>query len=91
MLETGKTWVKLSAPMRSTDEEFPYSRMTAFARMLVKHAPERLLWGSDWPHVQLNDRLMPNDGDLVDLLAEWIPDTALRQRVFARNPLALYE
>lgn len=91
MLETGKTWLKLSAPMRSTDEEFPYSRMTPFARMLVKHSPERLLWGSDWPHVQLHDRSMPNDGELVDLLAEWIPDTALRQRVFTRNPLALYE
>jgi 2-pyrone-4,6-dicarboxylate lactonase len=90
MLETGRVWVKLSAPMRSTREEFPYASMKPFAETLVRHAPERLLWGSDWPHVQLNDRLMPNDGDLVDLLAEWVPDEHTRRRILCENPLALY-
>jgi 2-pyrone-4,6-dicarboxylate lactonase len=90
MLESGKVWLKLSGPMRCSDEELPYANMLPFAKLLVKHAPERLLWGSDWPHVQLNNRLMPNDGDLLDLFAEWVPDQATRQRILAQNPLSLY-
>jgi predicted TIM-barrel fold metal-dependent hydrolase len=90
MLETGRVWVKLSAPMRSTREEFPYEPMRPFAQALVRHAPERVLWGTDWPHVQLNDRVMPNDGDLVDLLAEWVPDERTRRRILCENPLELY-
>ncbi|HYP79974.1 MAG TPA: amidohydrolase family protein, partial [Steroidobacteraceae bacterium] len=91
MLDTGRVWVKLSAPMRSTREEFPYAAMKPFAQALVRHAPERMLWGSDWPHVQLNDRLMPNDGDLLDLFAEWIPDEVIRWRILQQNPLPLYD
>jgi 2-pyrone-4,6-dicarboxylate lactonase len=91
MLDTGRVWVKLSAPMRSTREEFPYPSMRPFTEALVRHAPERMLWGSDWPHVQQNDRRMPNDGDLVDLFAEWVPDAPTRNRILADNPRALYE
>jgi predicted TIM-barrel fold metal-dependent hydrolase len=91
MLDSGRVWVKLSAPMRSTREEFPYAAMKPFAQALVRHAPERMLWGSDWPHVQLNDRLMPNDGDLVDLFADWVPDAATRHRILRDNPRPLYE
>ncbi len=91
MLDSGRVWVKMSGPMRCSDDDFPYARMTPFAHALVGHAPERLLWGSDWPHVQMNGRLMPNDGDLVDLLAEWVPDPVLRSRILAVNPRELYE
>jgi 2-pyrone-4,6-dicarboxylate lactonase len=91
MLDTGRVWVKLSAPMRSTKEEFPYPSMRAFTEALVRHAPERMLWGSDWPHVQQNDRKMPNDGDLVDLFAEWVPDERIRDRILRENPRTLYE
>jgi 2-pyrone-4,6-dicarboxylate lactonase len=49
-----------------------------------------LLWGSDWPHVQMNGRGMPNDGDLLDLFAQWVPDAAMRERILVQNPLALY-
>lgn len=91
MLDTGRVWVKLSAPMRSTREELPYAQMRPFTEALVRHAPERMLWGSDWPHVQLNDRRMPNDGDLVDLFAEWVPDKATRDRILRDNPRPPYE
>ncbi len=91
MLDSGRVWVKLSGPMRAArEEEFPYPSMTRFAHVLVAQAPERMLWGSDWPHVQMNGRLMPNDGDLLGLLAEWVPDEAARARILAENPLALY-
>ncbi len=90
LLDSGKVWLKLSAPMRSTPGDYPYAAVTPFARALVAHAPERLVWGSDWPHVQMNGRLMPNDGDLLDLLTEWAPDAATRKRILVDNPVELY-
>jgi predicted TIM-barrel fold metal-dependent hydrolase len=91
LLDSGRIWVKLSGPMRAArEEEFPYPSMTSYAHRLVAHAPERMLWGSDWPHVQMIDRVMPNDGDLLDLLALWVPDDALRFRILAENPIELY-
>lgn len=92
MLDSGRVWVKLSGPMRAArEEEYPYPSMTAYAHALVEQAPERMLWGSDWPHVQMIGRVMPNDGDLLDLLAEWAPDEAVRVRILAENPLELYD
>ena len=90
MLDTGRVWLKLSGPMRCTPENVPYPSVTPLARAFVKHAPERMVWGSDWPHVNLDGREMPNDGDLVDLLAEWVPDEAVRNRILAHNAKALY-
>jgi 2-pyrone-4,6-dicarboxylate lactonase len=85
MLDTGRVWLKLSGPMRCTPGDFPYSPVTALAHAFVKHAPQRLVWGSDWPHVNLNNRAMPNDGDLLDMLAEWAPDEAVRDRILVEN------
>ena len=90
MLDTGRVWVKLSGPMRCTNEEPPYPSVTPLARALVKNAPERCVWGSDWPHVNLDGRTMPNDGDLVDQIAEWIPDAATRKRILVDNANKLY-
>jgi predicted TIM-barrel fold metal-dependent hydrolase len=90
MLDSGKVWLKLSGPMRCTMEDFPYPSVTPMAHVFVKHAPERMIWGSDWPHVNLDGRGMPNDGDLLDLLAEWVPDTAVRNRILTHNAKALY-
>jgi predicted TIM-barrel fold metal-dependent hydrolase len=92
MIDTGRVWVKMSGPMRcAKEEEFPYPSVTPFARELARRAPERMVWGSDWPHVQMNGRVMPNDGDLIDLLAEWVPDDAARRRILVDNPHELYE
>jgi len=90
MIDTGRVWVKISGPMRCTKQEYPYTPVTALAKALVAHAPERLVWGTDWPHVNMNDRQMPNDGDLVDLIPEWIPDEMTRKRILVDNPCALY-
>lgn len=89
LLRSGKGWTKLSAPYRTSREHPPYSDMTPFARALVAAAPERLVWGSDWPHVTL-DTPMPNDGDLLDMLAVWAPDEAVRKQILVDNPVALY-
>lgn len=90
MLDTGRVWLKLSGPMRCTMENLPYTSVTPLAKLFVKHAPERLVWGSDWPHVNMAGREMPNDGALIDLMAEWAPDQAVRDRIFADNAKALY-
>jgi predicted TIM-barrel fold metal-dependent hydrolase len=90
LLDTGRFWVKLSGPMRCTPGDFPYAPVTPIARALVAHAPHRLVWGTDWPHVNMNGRAMPNDGDLFDLLAEWVPDEATRRRILVDNPRQLY-
>lgn len=90
LLDTGRVWVKLSGPMRCTSEEPPYPSVAPLARALVAHRPDRLIWGSDWPHVNMNDRTMPNDGDLLDLLLDWVPDGATRNRILADNPAQLF-
>jgi predicted TIM-barrel fold metal-dependent hydrolase len=90
MLNSGRVWVKLSGPMRCTLEEPPYPSVTPLARALVQHAPDRLVWGSDWPHVNMTGRTMPNDGDLVDLLLQWVPDENARTKILVDNPRQLY-
>ena len=90
LLDTGKVWVKLSGPMRCTKADYPYAAVTPIAQRLVRHAPDRLVWGSDWPHVNMTGRAMPNDGDLVDLLSQWVPDAAVRAAILAANPQALF-
>ena len=88
-LREKRCWVKLSAPMRFDDPRPPYPNVIPFAQALVAAGPERVVWGSDWPHVVF-DGYMPNDGELLDLLALWAPDPALRQRILVDNPAALY-
>lgn len=90
MLDSGRVWLKLSGPMRCTLENVPYPSVTPLAGAFAKHAPERMIWGSDWPHVNMNNRAMPNDGDLLDLMLEWVPDEAVRNRILAQNAKTLY-
>jgi predicted TIM-barrel fold metal-dependent hydrolase len=90
LLDTGRVWVKLSGPMRCTGEEPLYPSVAPMARALVAHRPDRLIWGSDWPHLNMNGRAMPNDGDLLDLLLAWVPDEAARNRILADNPARLF-
>jgi 2-pyrone-4,6-dicarboxylate lactonase len=90
MLDSGRVWLKLSGPMRCTAEPPPYPSVTPLAHVFVKHAPERMVWGSDWPHVNLDGMVMPNDGDLLDLMLDWVPDAAVRNRILTQNAKALY-
>ena len=89
LLRSGRGWAKLSAPYRTSLLPPPYADLTPFAHTLVAAAPDRLVWGSDWPHVLLETE-MPNDGDLVDQLAVWAPDEAIRTRILVGNAERLY-
>ena len=90
MLDTGRVWIKLSGPMRCVPGDFPYAAVTPMARALVAHRPDRLVFGTDWPHVNMDGRNVPNDGDLVDLIPEWIGDEKTQRKILVDNPRKLY-
>ena len=90
LLSNGRTWVKLSAPYRITRQGPPYADTVAMGRALVDAAPERCVWGSDWPHPYF-DGPMPNDGLLLDVLAEMAPDAETQRRILVDNPAKLYQ
>jgi predicted TIM-barrel fold metal-dependent hydrolase len=83
--------VKFTGPYRISTTSMPHHDTDAFAQQLVDTAPERIVWGTDWPHVMAKWSLpMPNDGKLTDLLARWAPDAATRLQILVENPVALY-
>ena len=91
MLDKGRSWVKLSGAYMDTKVGAPtYADKLAVAQAYIKAAPERVVWGSDWPHPTEKADDKPNDATLFDLLAEWAPDAAQRQRILVTNPEALY-
>jgi predicted TIM-barrel fold metal-dependent hydrolase len=91
LLRGGNGWVKLSGAYRTSRQAAPpFADVVPFAQALIAAAPERCVWGSDWPHPMVNDRPMPNDGDLANLLADWAPDPAQRRRILVENPARLY-
>ena len=90
LLSDERAWVKISGAERLTaGGGAPFDDVVPFARALLATAPGRVLWGTDWPHP--NVRVMPDDGDLVDLLVDFAPDEALRDRVLVHNPACLYD
>lgn len=91
LLQKGKAWLKLSGAYADTKVGPPtYADSTAVARAYVKAAPGRLVWGSDWPHPTEQKKVLPDDAVLFDLLAEWAPEEAVRNRILVDNPARLY-
>jgi predicted TIM-barrel fold metal-dependent hydrolase len=90
LMQKGKAWVKLSGAYQDTKIGPPtYADETAVAQAYVKAAPERLVWGSDWPHPSERTE-KPDDALLFDLLAQWAPNEAVRNRILVDNPVKLY-
>jgi predicted TIM-barrel fold metal-dependent hydrolase len=89
LIENGRTWVKLSGAYLNTTVGPPgYADATRVAQAFVALAPERLVWGSDWPHPTEPEK--PDDARLFDLLAEWAPEEATRRKILVDNPAQLY-
>lgn len=90
LMRDERAWVKVSGAERLTAEgTLPYDDVVPYAQALIAAAPERTLWGTDWPHP--NVRHMPDDGDLVDVLAAFAPDESTRNRILVDNPETLYD
>ena len=89
LLQRGRAWLKISGAYLNTAIGPPtYADATAIAREYVKGAPERLVWGSDWPHTSPKEH--PDTALLFDILLEWAPDARVRNRILVDNPERLY-
>jgi 2-pyrone-4,6-dicarboxylate lactonase len=95
--EHPNVWSKVSCPERLSvggppavsGERHPYRDVVPFARRVVQEFPDRVLWGTDWPHPNLKDH-MPDDGLLVDLIPQIAPRAELQQQLLVTNPMRLY-
>ncbi|HEX6840372.1 MAG TPA: amidohydrolase family protein [Stellaceae bacterium] len=83
-------WVKVCGAERVSSKGPPFADAVPFARALVEAAPDRVLWGTDWPHPNIAGH-MPNDGDLVDLVPLIAPDIAAQHKLLVANPARLYD
>ncbi|MSO83515.1 MAG: 2-pyrone-4,6-dicarboxylate hydrolase [Acidobacteria bacterium] len=89
LVDKGRTWVKLSVTYDSSTVGPPtYADVNTVGRAYVQAAPERMVWGSNWPHPNEIDK--PNDAALFDLLSDWAPREATRHRILVENPETLY-
>lgn len=89
MRNNPRAWVKISGAERISAAGAPFRDAIPFAAQLIAAAPERVLWGTDFPHPNITGD-MPNDGELVNLFAEMCPDEALRHQILVENPDRLY-
>ncbi len=100
LLRSGKAYVKISAPYRSSTLAPDYSDVAPIAKAMVAANPRRILWGSDWPHPGIpvpgrdNSEITPffqiDDGRILNLLPTWVPDAAVRKTILVENPAKLY-
>ena len=89
LLDRPSIWVKVSGADRITRQSPPYADAVPFARKLVSECGDRVVWGLDWPHPN-HQGPIPDDGELVDLLAEIVPDERARHALLVDNPQRLY-
>jgi predicted TIM-barrel fold metal-dependent hydrolase len=87
LMETGRAWIKLCGYRASSAGE-PWTDVAPNVQALVAAAPERCVWGTDWPHPQVDP--VPEAGVLLDQLFDWVPDAGVRQAVLVDNPARLY-
>ncbi|MBX3651563.1 MAG: amidohydrolase family protein [Burkholderiales bacterium] len=89
LMQAGKAWVKLTGPYRISAQPLPHADTIPYAHALIKANAAQVIWGTDWPHV-MHKGQMPNDGDLSNLLLDWVPDEKQREQVLVGNPTRLY-
>jgi 2-pyrone-4,6-dicarboxylate lactonase len=85
-VRSGRGWMKLSGPYRVA-KDGNFERLRPLAQAIVEAVPDRTIWGSDWPHIPMGER---DTGELLNLLGDWVPDKAARNRILADNPARLY-
>lgn len=89
LMKGGRCWCKFTGAYRISAHDMPYPDVTSLAHAIIDANPDRVVWGTDWPHPK-HEGAMPNDGQMCDRLLDWIPDAGVRNRVLATNPARLY-
>jgi predicted TIM-barrel fold metal-dependent hydrolase len=89
LLETGRCWVKLHCASRRLEMKPPYELMWPVFGALARVRPDRLLWGSDWPHVQHWNQPVPRDVDLLESILEWSSNRKIAGQILTENPANL--
>ena len=98
LVRSGRAYVKISGAYRASDEAPDYPKVADLARALIGTNPDRLVWGSDWPHpgppgktpMDINRPFQVDDGRLLNLVGEWTSDQAVRRKILVDNPARLY-
>lgn len=91
LLDTGRCYVKISAPYETSLTGKPtYADVGALAKALIAHAPDRMLWATNWPHAQAAKFGYPDEAGLFDLLLDWAPDETAIRKMLVDNPARLY-
>lgn len=88
MIDRGNTWVKLSGPYLNTRMEAPWDDAAQTALAIAQYAPQRVVWGSDFPHV--TEKVKPDEFILTEMIASWFPTEQARQLALTDNPAELY-
>lgn len=90
LVRRGNTWIKISGANRVSESDLPpYDDVKPMAHALIEAAPERIMWGTDWPHPN-KYVVNPNDGDLVDAFGDWVTDETMRRKIMVDTPAAFY-
>lgn len=90
LLDRGNAWIKICGGYETSLTGGPgYADVDPVAKRLIQHAPERVIWGSNWPHVGVPREHYPDDADQLDVLLHWA-DGSVRQKILVDNPAALY-
>ncbi len=91
LIDRGNCYVKISACYETSKVGPPgYADVGVLSKALIAHAPERMLYASNWPHVSLPIDRQPDDRGLLDLMLDWAPDEQVRRLIFVDNPARLY-
>ncbi len=92
LLAEPHVFLKIHGANRYLERGVPFGKMVEMAHILIAKAPNKILWGTDWPHsFVFEPRHMPNDGDLLDMLLDFAPDEADRRRILVDTPNALFD
>ena len=91
LMQRDNYWTKISGADERTASPRPYPEVAPFAHALIEVAPDRLMWGTNWPHSNIFELgRTPNDGDLFDLMADFAPDEGIRNKILVDNPARLF-
>jgi len=101
LVRSGKAYVKISGAYRASTEAPDYPDVAPFAKALISANPDRVLWGTDWPHpnsttpeghekTEVTPLFQIDDGLLLNQLAVWAPDAEIRKKILVDNPVRLY-